>query len=266
MVFVRDVRSVAGRALRQIPREPASVLPAVLRAGFLLHREPRSSRESGRRRAGFSYKAFPHPHGHRLCRHRNVEGPDTRDRHPRWVLRPTLHDTHPPHRPAARAHGGRHGRDRRSVRARAGIGFGVGVRFATGLRVSWPSSGSPPSGDSSFTGFPYAVALKTGSPAAVNACLRRLLPPVLPERCRGAQAGADGLVLDHRHLQPGDLPPRCSAIPHHLGVADPYLCWRDWPPCRASRWWAWRWRSRHFEPGSGWGIELDPGRLPRPAR
>ena len=49
------------------------------------------------------------------------------------------------------------------------IGFGVGVRFATGLpgvvglhRLLRPLG-------LVFTGFPYAVALKTGSPAAVNA-------------------------------------------------------------------------------------------------
>ena len=32
--FVRDITAVAGRALRQIPREPASVIPAVFVPAF----------------------------------------------------------------------------------------------------------------------------------------------------------------------------------------------------------------------------------------
>jgi ABC-2 type transport system permease protein len=56
------------------------------------------------------------------------------------------------------------------------MGFLVGVRFATGLPglvvfvvfcALWGLV---------FTGFPYAVALKTGSPAAVNACFIVFFP------------------------------------------------------------------------------------------
>jgi ABC-2 type transport system permease protein len=56
------------------------------------------------------------------------------------------------------------------------IGAGVGVHFRTGapgvvafvaLSALWGLA---------FTGFPYAVALRTGSPAAVNACFVVFLP------------------------------------------------------------------------------------------
>ena len=56
------------------------------------------------------------------------------------------------------------------------MGFAVGVRFATGpagvvvfvaLAVAWSLA---------FTGFPYAVALRTGNPAAVNSVFLLFLP------------------------------------------------------------------------------------------
>src|SRR6202034_1954042 len=50
------------------------------------------------------------------------------------------------------------------------IGAIVGVRFATGLPGVFVFVGFSALWGLAFTGFPYAVALKTGSPAAVNAC------------------------------------------------------------------------------------------------
>jgi len=50
------------------------------------------------------------------------------------------------------------------------IGAIVGVRFATGLPGVLVFVGFSALWGLAFTGFPYAVALKTGSPAAVNAC------------------------------------------------------------------------------------------------
>ena len=50
------------------------------------------------------------------------------------------------------------------------IGAIVGVRFATGLPGVLVFIGFSALWGLAFTGFPYAVALKTGSPAAVNAC------------------------------------------------------------------------------------------------
>ena len=50
------------------------------------------------------------------------------------------------------------------------IGAIVGVRFATGLPGLLAFVGFSALWGLAFTCFPYAVALKTGSPAAVNAC------------------------------------------------------------------------------------------------
>jgi ABC-2 type transport system permease protein len=49
------------------------------------------------------------------------------------------------------------------------LGFAVGVRFATGFGGVLVFIGLAALWGLAFTGFPYAVALKTGSPAAVNA-------------------------------------------------------------------------------------------------
>ncbi len=49
------------------------------------------------------------------------------------------------------------------------IGFGVGVRFASGVGGVLAFVAFSALWGLAFTGFPYAVALKTGSPAAVNA-------------------------------------------------------------------------------------------------
>ncbi len=56
--FGRDVRCVAGRALRQIPREPASVLPAVLVPAFFYTTNLGALENLARGAPGFSYKAF----------------------------------------------------------------------------------------------------------------------------------------------------------------------------------------------------------------
>ena len=56
--FLRDVRSVAGRALRQIPREPASVVPAVLVPAFFYTVNLGALENLAHGAAGFSYKAF----------------------------------------------------------------------------------------------------------------------------------------------------------------------------------------------------------------
>ncbi len=52
----------------------------------------------------------------------------------------------------------------------------MGVRFATGLGGVVVFVGFSALWGLVFTGFPYAVALKTGSPAAVNACFVVFFP------------------------------------------------------------------------------------------
>ena len=58
MGFFHDVRRVAGRALRQIPREPASVLPAVLVPAFFYTVNLGALENLAQGAPGFSYKAF----------------------------------------------------------------------------------------------------------------------------------------------------------------------------------------------------------------
>jgi ABC-2 type transport system permease protein len=167
--FLRDVRSVAGRALRQIPREPTSVLPAVVIPAFFYTVNLGALENLARGAPGFSYKAFLIPMAIAFA----VTG---------MSRAPTL---------VTDIQGGYFDRlcmtPVRRIALLLGlmvadvvvivalclpvlaIGFAVGVRFATGapgviafivLSALWGLV---------FTGIPYAVALKTGSPAAVNA-------------------------------------------------------------------------------------------------
>ena len=57
-----------------------------------------------------------------------------------------------------------------------GIGYAVGVRFSTGLPGVLIFIAFSALWGLAFTGFPYAVALRTGSPAAVNACFVVFFP------------------------------------------------------------------------------------------
>lgn len=168
--FVRDIAAVAGRALRQIPREPASVVPAVFVPAFFYAVNLGALEDLARQAPGPSYKAFLVPMAIAFA----VTG---------MSRAPTL---------VTDIQGGYFDRlcmtpVRRSALLLGlmvadvvvimalclpvlAIGYGVGVRFATGFggilvfvlfSALWGLA---------FTGFPYAVALKTGSPAAVNAC------------------------------------------------------------------------------------------------
>ena len=75
--FVHDVRAVAGRALRQIPREPAAVLPAVFVPAFFYAVNLGALEklaDSDRRLQG-----IPVTYGYRLCGYRHVQGPGPRN-------------------------------------------------------------------------------------------------------------------------------------------------------------------------------------------
>jgi ABC-2 type transport system permease protein len=56
------------------------------------------------------------------------------------------------------------------------IGYAVGVRFGTGLPGVLTFVGFSALWGLAFTGFPYAVALRTGNAAAVNACFVIFFP------------------------------------------------------------------------------------------
>jgi len=167
--FLRDTRSVAGRALRQIPREPASVLPAVLVPAFFYTVNLGALENLARGAPGFSYKAFLIPMAIAFA----VTG---------MSRAPTL---------VTDIQGGYFDRlcmtPIRRIALLLGlmvadmvviialcvpvlaIGFGVGVRFVTGAPGVLAFIGFSALWGLVFTGLPYAVALKTGSPAAVSA-------------------------------------------------------------------------------------------------
>jgi ABC-2 type transport system permease protein len=174
--FARDVGAIAGRALRQIPREPASVIPAIFVPAFFYVVNLGALENLARRAAGFDYKAFLIPMAIAFA----VTG---------MSRAPTL---------VTDIQGGYFDRLCMTPVRRSALliglmvadvivlvalcipvltmGFLVGVRFKTGLPglvvfvilcALWGLV---------FTGFPYAVALKTGSPAAVNACFVIFFP------------------------------------------------------------------------------------------
>jgi ABC-2 type transport system permease protein len=167
--FRRDVRSVAGRALRQIPREPASVLPAVLVPAFFYTVNLGALENLARGTAGFSYKAFLIPMAIAFA----VTG---MSRAPTLVtdIQGGYFDRlcmTPIRRTALLL--GLMAADMVVIVALClpvlAIGFAVGVRFATGVPGVFVFVGFSALWGLVFTGIPYAVALKTGSPAAVSA-------------------------------------------------------------------------------------------------
>jgi len=167
--FLRDVRSVSARALRQIPREPASVLPAVFVPAFFYTTNLGAFENLARGAHGFSYKAFLLPMAIAFA----VTG---MSRAPTLVT--DIQDGYfdrlcmtPVRRLALLL--GLMAADVVVIVALClpvlAIGFGIGVRFATGGAGVLAFIGFSALWGLAFTGFPYAVALKTGSPAAVSA-------------------------------------------------------------------------------------------------
>jgi len=165
--FVHDVRAVAGRALRQIPREPAAVLPAVFVPAFFYAVNLGALEKLAD--STVDYKAFLLPMAIAFA----VTG---MSRAPALVTD---------------IQGGYFDRLCMTPIRRSAlllglmvadvvvivalcvpvliIGFAVGVRFATGVPGVVAFIALSALWGLAFTGLPYAVALKTGSPAAVNA-------------------------------------------------------------------------------------------------
>jgi len=174
--FLHDVGAVAGRALRQIPREPASVIPAVFVPAFFYAVNLGALENLTQRSAGFNYKAFLIPMAIAFA----VTG---------MSRAPTL---------VTDIQGGYFDRLCLTPIRRSALllglmvadvvvlvalcvpvltmGFAVGVRFQTGLPGLCVFVALCALWGLVFTGFPYAVALKLGSPAAVNACFVIFFP------------------------------------------------------------------------------------------
>jgi ABC-2 type transport system permease protein len=167
--YLRDVRSVAGRALRQIPREPLAVLPAIFVPAFFYAVNLGALENLARHAGNFSYKAFLLPMAIAFA----VTGMSRAQ-----MLVTDVVDGYfdrlcltPIRRSALLL--GLMAADVVVILALCvpvlAIGFIVGVRFATGGAGVLVFLGLSALWGLAFTGFPYAVALKTGSPAAVNA-------------------------------------------------------------------------------------------------
>ena len=174
--FVADVVSVAGRAVRSIPREPETVIPALIVPLFFFVVNLGSLQEVAEQMPGIDFKAFQLPVAI-VFAVTGISRASTlvTDIQDGYFDRLTLT---PIRRPALLL--GLMVADFVLVVALAIpvliLGFAVGVRFETGplgvlafilLAGSWGLV---------FTGFPYAIALKTGNPGAVNSSFVLFFP------------------------------------------------------------------------------------------
>lgn len=166
--FVNDVRAIAGRALRQVPREPASVIPALFVPAFFYAVNLGALENLAGRATGFDYKAFLLPMAIIFA----VTG---MSRAPALVtdIQGGYFDrlcTTPVSRLALLL--GLMVADVAVVVALCipvlVLGVVVGVHFHTGMLGVVAFVALSAIWGLAFTGFPYAVALKTASPGAVN--------------------------------------------------------------------------------------------------
>jgi ABC-2 type transport system permease protein len=166
--FFTDLASVAGRALRSIPREPAEMIPALMIPLFFFVVNIGALQDfSEQGIAGFDYKAFQLPVAIIFA----VTGIsragtlvlDIQDGYfDRLLMTPVK-------RLALLL--GLMIADLALVCGLCipvmGLGFALGVRFETGLQGMLAFILLAGFWGVAFTGFPYAIALKTGSPSAV---------------------------------------------------------------------------------------------------
>lgn len=174
--FLADLRSVAGRAVREIPREPEAVIPAVVVPVFFFVVNIGALQKLAERGTGIDFKAFQLPVAivfavTGISRASSLVTDIQGGYFDRLLLTPIR-------RSALLL--GLMVADFVLVVALSipvlVLGFAVGVRFATGplgavvfvlLAGAWGVG---------FTGFPYAIALKTGNPAAVNSSFILFFP------------------------------------------------------------------------------------------
>lgn len=173
--FLRDVWSVAGRALRQVPREPVSVLSALFVPAFF-YTVNLGALENLAQLGGLDYKAFLLPMAIAFTVTGISRAPSlVTDIQSGYFDRLCMT---PVRRLALLL--GLMAADVTVVTLLCipvlAIGFGVGVRFSTGVPGVLAFVAISAMWGLVFTGFPYAVALKTGSPAAVNASFVLFFP------------------------------------------------------------------------------------------
>ena len=92
------------------------------------------------------------------------------------------------------------------------LGLILGVRFEGGPLGMVVFIGLAALWSLAFAGFGYAIALKTGNPAAVNSSFLLFFPFLFLTSSYVPRERALGLARHGRHLQPGDLPPRGAAL------------------------------------------------------
>jgi ABC-2 type transport system permease protein len=172
--FLRDVRAVAGRALRQMPREPAAVIPAVFVPAFFYA----VNLGALEKLAGttIDYKAFLLPMAIAFAVTGMSRAPSlVTDIQGGYFDRLCMT---PVRRTALLL--GLMVADVTVIVALClpvlALGAAVGVRFTTGVPGILAFVGFSALWGLAFTGYPYAVALKTGSPAAVSACFVIFFP------------------------------------------------------------------------------------------
>jgi ABC-2 type transport system permease protein len=172
--LVGQTRLVAGRALRQVVREPTSVIPAVFVPAFFYS----VNLGALERLAGtaLNYKAFLLPMAVAFAVTGMSRAPAlVTDIQGGYFDRLCLT---PVRRSALLL--GLMAADVLVIMVLClpvlAVGYGVGVRFTTGLPGVLTFIGFSALWGLAFTGFPYAVALRTGNPAAVNACFVVFFP------------------------------------------------------------------------------------------
>ena len=167
--FAHDLGTVAERALRAVPREPTAFLSAVLVPAFFYATNIGALEKVAHNAVGFSYKAFLLPMAIAFA----VTG---MSRAPALVtdIQSGYFDRlcmTPVRRLALLL--GLMAADVSVIILLClpvlGVGFALGVRFATGIPGVLSFIAIAALWGLAFTGIPYTVALRTGSPAAVNA-------------------------------------------------------------------------------------------------
>ena len=170
----REIRLVAGRALRQVRREPTAVLPAIFVPAFFYSVNLGALERLAS--SGLNYKAFLLPMAIAFAVTGMSRAPAlVTDIQSGYFDRLCL----TPIRRGALLLGLMVADVTVIVLLCLpvlGIGYAVGVRFATGLPGVLTFIGFSAVWGLAFTGFPYAVALRTGNPAAVNACFVVFFP------------------------------------------------------------------------------------------
>ena len=216
--FFRDVLSVAIRALRGIPRDPEAIYPALIIPVFFYAINIGALQDVAERIPGLDYKAFQLPVGIIFA----VTGVSravtmVTDIQTGYFDRLSLTPV-----------------NRLSLLLGFTVadfvlvvvltipvvvlGFVVGVRFESGplgLLLFVLMSGL---WGLAYTGFPYAIAFKTGQSCCGQFELSAVLPVRVPDDGVRAARGDDRLDGDNRDIQPRNISAGCAALTNQRGL------------------------------------------------